>query len=81
MGASVRSKPPNALRAKGVEKEEEEIKDINSRRAYVTIGELRNAHKTIFEEPEGKRPLGRLRHKWEDNIKTILKKQRVKSVD
>jgi hypothetical protein len=23
--------------------------------------------------PEGKRPLGRVRHRWEDNIKIILR--------
>ena len=25
-----------------------------------------------MEKPEGKKPLGRLRHKWEDNIKMDL---------
>jgi hypothetical protein len=25
------------------------------------------------KKPEGKRPLGRLRHRWEDNFKTDLK--------
>jgi hypothetical protein len=26
----------------------------------------------LVEKPEGKRPLGRLRHRWEDNIKMDL---------
>jgi hypothetical protein len=27
-----------------------------------------NAYKIVAEKPEGKRPLGRPRRKWEDNI-------------
>jgi hypothetical protein len=27
----------------------------------------------LVERPEGKRPLGRPRHRWEDNIKMVLK--------
>ena len=29
----------------------------------------RGVHKVLVGKPEGKRPLGRPRHKWEDNIK------------
>jgi len=29
-------------------------------------------YKVLVGEPEGKRPLGRLRHRWEDNIKMNL---------
>ena len=29
-------------------------------------------HRVLVEEPEGKRPLGRPRHRWEDNIKMDL---------
>jgi hypothetical protein len=32
-------------------------------------------------KPEGKRPLGKLRHKWEDNIKADLKDIGYESVD
>jgi hypothetical protein len=33
------------------------------------MGANRNAGMILWERPEGKRPLGRLRLKWEDNIK------------
>jgi len=29
-------------------------------------------HRVLVEEPEGKRPLGRPRHRWEDNINIDL---------
>jgi hypothetical protein len=34
---------------------------------------MRNAHKILVGKPERKRPLERLRHRLEDNIKTDLK--------
>jgi hypothetical protein len=37
------------------------------------MGEKRNAYSTLVENPEGKRPLGRLRRKWVDNIKMDLR--------
>jgi hypothetical protein len=36
------------------------------------IGEDRGVHKVLVGKPEGKRPLGRPRHRWEDNIKMDL---------
>jgi len=30
---------------------------------------MRNAYKILVRKPEGKRPFGRLRHRWEDNIR------------
>jgi hypothetical protein len=33
------------------------------------IGENRNAYRILMGEPEGKRPLGKPRRRWEDNIK------------
>jgi hypothetical protein len=35
--------------------------------------EKRNACRILVEEPEGKRPLGRYRCGWEDNIKMDLR--------
>jgi hypothetical protein len=37
---------------------------------HVTLmGEKRNAYSLLVEKPKGKRPLGRLRGRWVDNIK------------
>jgi hypothetical protein len=33
------------------------------------MGEKRNAYKILVGKPEGKRPLGRPRRRWVDNIK------------
>jgi hypothetical protein len=32
------------------------------------MGEERGVYRVLVGKPEGKRPLGRLRHRWEDNI-------------
>ncbi|KAJ4428177.1 hypothetical protein ANN_24192 [Periplaneta americana] len=37
------------------------------------MGESRNAYRVLFGRPEGKRPLGRPRRGWEDNIKMDLR--------
>jgi hypothetical protein len=37
------------------------------------MGAKRNAYRLLVGEPEGKRPLGRPRHKWMDNIKMDLR--------
>ena len=36
------------------------------------MGEDRGVHKVLVGKPEGKRPLGRPRHRWEDSIKIYL---------
>ena len=36
------------------------------------VGEGRGVHKVLVGKPEGKRPLGRPRRRWEDNIKMDL---------
>jgi hypothetical protein len=33
------------------------------------MGERRGLYRVLVEKPKGKRPLGRPRHIWEDNIK------------
>jgi hypothetical protein len=35
-------------------------------------GEKRNAYRLLVGKPEGKRPLGRLRRRWVDNIRMDL---------
>ncbi|KAJ4435492.1 hypothetical protein ANN_18108 [Periplaneta americana] len=37
------------------------------------MGESRNAYRVLVGKPEGKRPLGRPRRRWEDNIKMDLR--------
>ena len=36
------------------------------------MGEGRGVHGVLVGKPEGKRPLGRSRRRWEDNIKMDL---------
>jgi len=36
------------------------------------MGERRGIYRVLVEKPEGKRPLGRPRRRWEDNIKRDL---------
>jgi hypothetical protein len=36
------------------------------------MGETRNAYRILVGKPEGKRPLGRPRRRWVDNIKMYL---------
>jgi len=40
----------------------------------IIIGEERGVHRVLVWKPEGKRPLGRPRRRWEDNIKMDLQK-------
>jgi hypothetical protein len=37
------------------------------------MGEKSNAYRILVGKPEGKRPLGRPRHRWVDNIKMDLR--------
>jgi hypothetical protein len=37
------------------------------------MGEKRKEYGVLVGNPEGKRPLGRPRHKWEDNTKMNLR--------
>jgi hypothetical protein len=50
---------------------------IKSRRmrwaGHATRMEKRNAYKILVGKPEGKRPLGRPRHRWVDDIKADLR--------
>jgi hypothetical protein len=45
------------------------------------IGENRNAYRFLVGKPEGKRPLGRPRRRWEDNNRMVLGEVRWGDVD
>jgi hypothetical protein len=45
------------------------------------MGEVRGAYNILVGRPEGRRPLGRPRHRWEDNTKLDLSETRFGDVD
>jgi hypothetical protein len=45
------------------------------------VGERRGIYRFWMGEPEGKRPLGRPRHRWEDNIKMYLQEVGFRGMD
>jgi hypothetical protein len=45
------------------------------------MGEERNVYKVLMGKPEGKRPLERPRHRWEDGIRIDLREIGLGSVD
>ena len=45
---------------------------IRSAEHVALMGERRGVYKASVRKPEGKRPLGRPRRRWEDNIKMDL---------
>jgi hypothetical protein len=45
------------------------------------MGKKRNMYRLLVRKPEGKRPLGRLRCRWIDNIKMDLLEIRLRVVD
>jgi hypothetical protein len=54
------------------------VRVIKSRRMrsvghVACMGEGRCVYRVLVGRPKGKRPLGRCRHKWEDNIKLDLR--------
>jgi hypothetical protein len=44
------------------------------------VGERRGVYRILVGRPEGKRPLGRPRCKWEDNIKMDLREIKIDGV-
>jgi hypothetical protein len=54
------------------------IRQVKSRRMrwaghVACMGEERKVYKVLVGKPEGKRPLGRPRHRWEDGIRMDLR--------
>jgi hypothetical protein len=45
------------------------------------MGERRGIYRVLVRKPEGKRPLERLRHRWEDNIKMDLQEMGYEGMD
>jgi len=45
------------------------------------VGERRDAYRVLVGKPERKRPLGRPRSKWEDNMKTDFEEVGCEGVD
>ena len=45
------------------------------------MGEKRGVYRVLVGKPEGKRPLGRPRRRWEDNIKMYLQEVGCGGVD
>jgi hypothetical protein len=45
------------------------------------MGEERNVYRVLMGKPEGKRPLGRPSHRWEDGIRMDLREIGWRSVD
>jgi hypothetical protein len=45
------------------------------------MGERRGAYRVLVGKPEGNRPLGRPRRRWEDNIKTYLQEVGYRGTD
>jgi hypothetical protein len=62
------------------------VRVIKSRRMrwaehVAIIGEERGAYRVLVGKPEGKRPMGRPRRRWEDNIKMDLQEVRCGVLD
>jgi hypothetical protein len=62
------------------------IRQIKSRRMrwarhVARMGEERKLYKILVGKPQGKRPLGRLRRRWEDGIRMNLMETGLEGVD
>jgi hypothetical protein len=51
----------------------DQVKKTEMDRTCVTYWERRGAYRALVGKPEGRRPLGRPRRRWEDNIKMDLR--------
>ena len=62
------------------------VRVIKSRRIrwavhVARMGERRDVYRVLVGKPEGKRPLGRPRRRWEDNIKMYLQEVECEGMD
>jgi hypothetical protein len=62
------------------------VRMIKSRRMRLAghvalMGEGRDMYRVLVGRPEGKRPLGRPRHEWEDNVKLDLREIGINGVN
>ncbi|KAJ4426632.1 hypothetical protein ANN_26430 [Periplaneta americana] len=60
----------------GLEVNPEKTKRLRWAGHVARMGESRNAYRVLVGRPKGKRPLGRPRRRWEDNIKMDLREVR-----
>jgi hypothetical protein len=51
----------------------DQVKEEEMGRACSMNGEKRNVYRILVGKPEGKRPLGRPRRRWVDNVKMDLR--------
>jgi hypothetical protein len=49
--------------------------------ACSAYGERKDVYRVLVRKPEGKRPLGRPRRRWEDNIKMDLQEMGCRDMD
>ena len=47
-------------------------RQLHAMKGAARMGERRGVCRVLVGKPEGKRPLGRSRRRWEDNIKVVL---------
>jgi hypothetical protein len=62
------------------------VRVINSKRMrwaghVARMGKSRGVYKVLVGKPEGRSPLGRPRHRWEDNIKMDLQEVDCEGMD
>ena len=52
----------------------DQIKENEMGGVYITYGKRRVAYRILIRKHKGRRPLGRPRNRWDDNIKRAFKK-------
>jgi hypothetical protein len=52
---------------------DDQIKEDERGKACSTHGEMRHSYNIFVEKPEQKRPIGKVRQRWENNIKMYVR--------